>query len=92
MSRPARPSPTWTRNIRGFGATLVSKAVLKGHYAMSRAPRALLAALTLLALQPLVGCSSPSTMTEQQREGVELRRYCERTNDVNKCHGFMGFL
>jgi hypothetical protein len=59
---------------------------------MIRAPRALLATLALLALQPLVGCTGPTTMTEQQKEAYELRRYCERTNDVNKCHGFMGFV
>ena len=59
---------------------------------MTRTPRAWIAALALLALQPLAGCTGPSTMTEQQKEAYELRRYCERTNDVEKCHGYMGFL
>jgi hypothetical protein len=59
---------------------------------MTRINRWLLAGLALLALLPLAGCSSPSTMTEQQKEAYELRRYCERTNDVTKCHGFMGFI
>jgi hypothetical protein len=48
--------------------------------------------LTLLVLQALVACSGLATMTPQQKEAFELRRYCERTNDVERCHGFMGFL
>jgi hypothetical protein len=31
-------------------------------------------------------------MTPQQKDGVELRRYCETNpNDVAKCLGFLGF-
>jgi hypothetical protein len=59
---------------------------------MTRTRRWPLWALTLLALQPLVACTTPATMTQQQKEASELRRYCERTNNVERCHGFMGFL
>ncbi len=59
---------------------------------MIRTRRWLLWVLTPLALQALVACSGPATMTPQQKEAFELRRYCERTNDVERCHGFMGFL
>ncbi len=47
--------------------------------------------LAALAVVVLSGCAGATSMSPQQQEGVELRRYCERTNDVNKCHGFMGF-
>jgi hypothetical protein len=59
---------------------------------MTPIPRWLSCALALLALQPLAGCTGPTTMTDKQKEAYELRRYCERTNDVEKCHGYMGFL
>lgn len=48
--------------------------------------------LAVLAAAVLAGCAGPTAMTPQQKEGVELRRYCERTQDVTKCHGFMGFV
>jgi hypothetical protein len=37
---------------------------------------------TPLALQALVACSGPATMTARQREAFELRRHRERKNDV----------
>jgi hypothetical protein len=47
----------------------------------------------LLAAVAAVGCStSTAQMTPQQREGVELRRYCEQNpDDVERCLGFLGF-
>ena len=37
-------------------------------------------------------CSMPMEMTEKQREGVELRRFCERNpEEVEKCLGFLGW-
>lgn len=47
----------------------------------------------LLAAVVAVGCStSTAQMTPQQREGVELRRYCEQhPEDVERCLGFLGF-
>jgi hypothetical protein len=60
---------------------------------MSRTrPGAWLAALALLVLLPLAGCTSPSTMTDKQKEAYELRRYCEKNpEDVVRCLGFLGF-
>jgi hypothetical protein len=49
------------------------------------------AGVALAALAAL-GCTSTGQMTEQQREGVELRRYCEQhPDDVVRCAGFLGF-
>ena len=46
-----------------------------------------------LTLALLSGCSTSQTMTPAQREGVELRRYCESNpQDTVKCLGFLGFL
>jgi hypothetical protein len=47
----------------------------------------------LLAAVAAVGCStSTAQMTPQQREGVELRRYCEQNpEDEVRCVGFLGF-
>jgi hypothetical protein len=46
----------------------------------------------LLATLALVGCTSTGQMSTQQREGVELRRYCEaHPEDVERCLGFLGF-
>lgn len=47
----------------------------------------------LLAAVAAVGCAtSTAQMTPQQREGVELRRYCEQNpEDVVRCLGFLGF-
>jgi hypothetical protein len=58
---------------------------------MSRFP--LLFAVCGLMLTQLAACSTSETMTQAQREGVELRRYCERNpQDTVKCLGFLGFL
>ena len=58
----------------------------------SRSPLRFLAAV--LAVLAVAGCaSSPSQMSDAQREGVELRRYCEQNpNDLAKCVGFLGFM
>ena len=49
-----------------------------------------LAALSLLLLSWLAGCST--TMSPKQAEGVELRRYCEiHKNEPEKCLGFYGW-
>jgi hypothetical protein len=49
--------------------------------------------LMLLAAAVLAGCAGPTGMTEQQRQGVELRRYCEANpQDVATCVGFLGFM
>lgn len=46
----------------------------------------------LLAALALAGCTSTAQMSTQQREGVELRRYCEaHPEDVARCLGFLGF-
>jgi hypothetical protein len=46
-----------------------------------------------LALTQLAACSTSQTMTPAQREGVELRRFCEQNpQDTVKCLGFLGFL
>jgi hypothetical protein len=39
------------------------------------------------------GCASTTAMSDKQREGVELRRYCEQhPQDVEKCVGFLGWI
>ena len=46
----------------------------------------------LLAALAVVGCTSTADMSPKQREGVELRRYCEQhPQDTAKCAGFLGF-
>jgi hypothetical protein len=60
-------------------------------------PRALPAGLALAVAASLLsmgGCAtSTAQMTPQQREGVELRRYCERNkNDPERCLGFYGWV
>jgi hypothetical protein len=46
---------------------------------------------TLLLLGALAGCGGPAAMSPQQKEAVELRRYCERQpDDLTKCLGFLG--
>jgi hypothetical protein len=51
-----------------------------------------LSTLFFLALAA-VACSSPGQMSDKQREGVEMRRFCERNpQEVEKCNGFLGFL
>jgi hypothetical protein len=62
-----------------------------------RSPRALRAVLALAVAASLLwlgGCAtSTAQMTQQQREGVELRRYCEQDkNDPEKCLGFYGWM
>jgi hypothetical protein len=62
-----------------------------------RSSRALpvgLALAIVASLLSLGGCAtSTAQMTPQQREGVELRRYCERNkNDPEKCLGFYGWV
>lgn len=62
-----------------------------------RSPRVLPAGLALSVAASLLsmgGCAtSTAQMTPQQREGVELRRYCERNkNDPEKCLGFYGWV
>ena len=49
------------------------------------------AAVVAVALA-VVGCTSAAEMTPKQREGVELRRYCEQhPEEVEKCLGFLGW-
>jgi hypothetical protein len=58
----------------------------------ARYPTLTRAASALGAALALVGCASPAPMTPQQREGVELRRYCEQhPEEVEKCLGFLGW-
>ncbi len=67
-------------------------------FPQTRGPsHALCAGLALAVLAPLLslgGCgTSTAQMTPQQREGVELRRYCERNkSDPEKCLGFYGWV
>jgi hypothetical protein len=50
-------------------------------------------AAVVLAALSVVGCAGTGEMTPQQREGVELRRYCEQhPNDVARCNGFLGWM
>jgi uncharacterized lipoprotein YmbA len=52
---------------------------------LPRAAGAVVVALLLAA------CASPATMTPQQKEAYELRRYCEQNpNDVSRCLGYLG--
>lgn len=49
-------------------------------------------AAALLALLLATACTSPTSMTPQQKEANELRRFCERNPaDTVKCLGFLGF-
>jgi outer membrane biogenesis lipoprotein LolB len=51
------------------------------------------ATAALLALLLVTACSSPASMTPQQKEAYELRRYCEQNpNDTAKCLGYLGFV
>ena len=46
----------------------------------------------LLAAAALAGCAGSGQLTQQQKDGVELRRYCESNpEDVEKCLGFLGW-
>ena len=46
----------------------------------------------VLVAAAAAGCASTDRLTPQQREGVELRRYCERNpEDVIRCTGFLGW-
>jgi hypothetical protein len=52
----------------------------------------LLGAVMLGAALVTVGCASAENMTPQQREGVQLRRYCEQhPEEIERCLGFLGF-
>lgn len=47
---------------------------------------------TLFTALALVGCTGTAEMTPQQRDGVELRRFCEQhPEEVEKCLGFLGW-
>ena len=55
---------------------------------MKTLPRAAAAALAALLL---AGCGAPATMSPQQKEAFELRRYCEQNPyDQVKCLGYLG--
>lgn len=59
---------------------------------MSRNHSLTRAAAVVLALLLMTACSSPASMTPQQKEAYELRRYCEQNpNDTVKCLGYLGF-
>lgn len=59
---------------------------------MSRWRRTLPAAAMLLAALAIAGCTSTAEMSPRQREGVELRRFCEQNpEEVEKCLGFLGW-
>ena len=46
----------------------------------------------LAAAAALAGCAGAGEMTPQQRDGVELRRFCEQhPEEVEKCLGFLGW-
>ena len=50
------------------------------------------AAVAVLAALATAGCANPAQMSAKQREGVELRRYCEQhPEEVEKCVGFLGW-
>lgn len=45
----------------------------------------------LAAITSVVGLAGCTTMTPQQEQAVELRRFCERNpNAVERCTGFLG--
>jgi ABC-type uncharacterized transport system auxiliary subunit len=49
-------------------------------------------AVMLAAAATLAGCAASGEMTPQQREGVELRRFCEQhPEEVERCLGFLGW-
>jgi hypothetical protein len=49
-------------------------------------------AAALLALPLATACISPASMTPEQKDAYELRRYCEKNpGDTVKCLGFLGF-
>ena len=51
------------------------------------------ASALVLAATALAGCAGTGQMTPQQREGVEMRRFCEQNpQEVEKCLGFLGWL
>lgn len=59
---------------------------------MKRFTGVLAVAAWLPALLAMTGCATGGAMTAQQREGVELRRFCEQhPEEVEKCLGFLGW-
>lgn len=47
----------------------------------------------LVSALALAGCTSTAQMSPQQRDGVELRRFCEQNpQDTARCAGFLGFV
>jgi hypothetical protein len=49
--------------------------------------------LCLAAITAVVGLAGCTTMTPQQEQAVELRRFCERNpTAVERCNGFLGDL
>lgn len=50
-----------------------------------------LALCGVLLAGALAGCGSPGQMSPEQRQAVELRRYCEtHPEDIARCLGFLG--
>ncbi len=59
---------------------------------MSRLESLVRAAGALTLALAAFGCTGVDQMTSKQREGVELRRYCEQhPEDDVKCVGFHGW-
>ena len=49
------------------------------------------AAAVMLAALVLAGCGAPATMSAQQKDAYDLRRYCEQNPlDKVKCLGYLG--
>jgi hypothetical protein len=49
------------------------------------------AAGVLAVILLAAACSSPASMTPQQKEAYELRRFCEQNpNDTVRCLGYLG--
>jgi hypothetical protein len=64
-----------------------------GDVSMSRLKPYWLAAGVVVFSLLSAGCASTTEMSPKQREGVELRRYCEQhPQEVEKCLGFLGWV
>jgi hypothetical protein len=58
---------------------------------MTSLSRVLAGALLSMSVLAAAGCASPASMTPQQKEAAELRRYCgQNPDDVVRCLGFLG--